>query len=219
MELLPPLDFGWPWKPLSSAGTSITKTPNGSLEVTIEHEVISGITSQMLEWWFQNLDRDVRYRGQTVHAYRLWHPRDHLRVSFTRDAAGRVSPGQRVHIREMFARDPRFAVEEHAFLHRWDRYGVGLHVETAGQRIFELNHQFDDVPGGVQYRTRARVGAFRGALGALLNRVFVPHRFSAEKAQAWLTHNVEEVGCFEHFLPELFAAASVTPRAEAAQPV
>ena len=31
-------------------------------------------------------------------------------------------------------------------------------------------------------------------------------RFPAQKQQRWLQHNVEEVGYFEHFLSELFAA-------------
>jgi len=43
----------------------------------------------------------------------------------------------------------------------------------------------------------------------LLRRIFnsfiLPKAFGAEKATAWLTHNVEEVGCFEHFLPSLYA--------------
>lgn len=25
-----------------------------------------------------------------------------------------------------------------------------------------------------------------------------------EKAQVWLKHNIEEVGCFENFLPQLY---------------
>jgi hypothetical protein len=35
--------------------------------------------------------------------------------------------------------------------------------------------------------------------------VRAPYAFSNEKAQAWLRHNVEEVGNFARFLPELSA--------------
>jgi hypothetical protein len=40
--------------------------------------------------------------------------------------------------------------------------------------------------------------------GALLRR-----RFSDAKAEAWLKHNVEEVGNLPHFLPKLHASRAV----------
>lgn len=206
LPLPAPLEVDWSWKAVTSAVTELKKSDSGSLELTIEHELIRGITTEMLAWWFQHLDRDVDWQGGKLHAYRLWHPRDHVRIDFTRDRAGRITPGQRIHIQEMFARDPRYTVDEHPRIHRWDRYGIGFHVDILGTRMFELNHQFEDVPGGVQYRSRARIGAFRGLVGGVLNRVVIPGRFGEEKARAWFTHNVEEVGCFEHFLPQLFAA-------------
>ena len=184
----------------------MTPTRAGGFELAIEHEIIRGISTEMLEWWFQNLDRDFDYRGQRLHAYRMWHPLDHIRIDFTRDEAGRIAPGQRVHIQEVFGRDPRNRIDEHVWLHRWDRYGIGLHATIAGIRMFELNHQFDDVPGGVQYRSRARIGAFSGLVGGMLTRVALPRRFPPQKATAWFKHNIEEVGCFENFLPELYAA-------------
>jgi hypothetical protein len=44
------------------------------------------------------------------------------------------------------------------------------------------------------------------AFGRLLfNRLIRPVVFSDLMGPAWLKHNVEEVGNFEHFLPALFA--------------
>ncbi len=63
-----------------------------------------------------------------------------------------------------------------------------------------------DVEGGVQYRSCALVGAASGPLRPLINSLVVPRLFSDEKARAWLRHNVEEVGCFEQFLPDIYAA-------------
>jgi len=40
----------------------------------------------------------------------------------------------------------------------------------------------------------------------IANYIALPRQFSARKADAWLRHNVEEVGCFEHMLPALYAA-------------
>jgi hypothetical protein len=38
-----------------------------------------------------------------------------------------------------------------------------------------------------------------------MNRFVRPRLFPDDKARAWLRHNVEEVGNFEFFLPELYA--------------
>jgi hypothetical protein len=54
----------------------------------------------------------------------------------------------------------------------------------------------------VRYRSRALVGA-EGMLGPFVN-VLVRRLFSDDTAQAWVRHNVEEVGCFENFLPALW---------------
>jgi hypothetical protein len=58
----------------------------------------------------------------------------------------------------------------------------------------------------VRYRSRVVVGATGGPLPPLLNRFALPRLFGEETARAWLRHNVEEVGCFENFLPEIHAA-------------
>jgi hypothetical protein len=56
------------------------------------------------------------------------------------------------------------------------------------------------------------IGAHDRCLGAdtafgrrLFNRPIRPMVFSDLMGPAWLKHNVEEVGNFEHFLPALFA--------------
>ena len=42
-------EFGWALKLLSSDKTSITPMDNGQIEVIIEHDLIKGITTDMLE--------------------------------------------------------------------------------------------------------------------------------------------------------------------------
>ena len=57
---------------------------------------------------------------------------------------------------------------------------------------------------GVEVRSfgAAMIAAF---VIALFNTVIRPRIFSSEMGTAWLTHNVEEVGMFEHILPPLHA--------------
>lgn len=52
------------------------------------------------------------------------------------------------------------------------------------------------------------VGARRGPLRIIFNRFIRPRLFADEMGRAWLRHNVEEVGNFESFLPDLFPADS-----------
>ena len=57
----------------------------------------------------------------------------------------------------------------------------------------------------MRYRSRALVGV-EGVLAPLLNPL-ARRRFSDETARAWCRHNVEQVGCFENFLPALWERA------------
>jgi hypothetical protein len=126
-------------------------------------------------------------------------------VTLFRGSSGRLGVGDRLHIVEMFARDPRFTVDNDARVHRWDANGIGFHVVIGGFRVFNLDHSFEDVDGGVRYRSRALIGA-EGPWGRLVNQI-AQRRFSDETARAWCRHNVEEVGCFENFLAALWRRA------------
>ena len=52
-----------------------------------------------------------------------------------------------------------------------------------------------------------RLVHFHGAEGDPLNALLVRAIFPVARGRAWLLHNVEEVGNWEHFLPQLFTAA------------
>jgi len=207
LTLPAPRDFGWELKTLDSATTAHITRPDGTMELTIDHSLIRGVTVDMLEWWFQNFDKEVEFQGKTYQGYLLWHPFDHVGATFFRNAEGRLTAGQRIHIREVFGRDMRFVVDDIVGLHRWDRGGIGLNAKKLGHTVMKLDHTFADEEGGVHYRSRMIVGAESGWLKGIINRLAVPRLFSQEKGTAWLRHNVEEVGCFENFLPELYARA------------
>jgi len=203
ITLPPPRELGWNLKPVDSARTSVERIRDGRMTISIDHEIIRGITTGMLAWWFQTFDRTVTWEGRELQAYLLWHPLDHVQVTLLRGPSGRVGVGDGIHITEVFGRDLRFTVDQRVRIHRWDGNGIGFHAVIGGFRVFNLDHAFEDVPGGVQYRSRALVGA-EGMLGGLVNAI-AKSRFTDETARAWCRHNVEEVGCFENFLPALWA--------------
>jgi hypothetical protein len=46
--------------------------------------------------------------------------------------------------------------------------------------------------------------AGKGPLSRLINRIIQPIVFPRRKGVAWLKHNVEEVGNFQFFLPQMY---------------
>lgn len=209
-KLSPPYDFGWKLREVTSADVVQTELGDGRLEILINHAPLTGISTEMLEWWFQSFDGVAQYKGRSIPAYHLWHPHDHVGVTFDRGGTQRVAPRNTIRIQEVFGRDPRYEVNVTAEIHRWDRRGVGFHTDVLGHRISELDHVFTDTPAGADYRSRLRFGAGNGPLRHMINTMVVAKRFSPALATAWIRHNVEEVGCFVEFLPELFATRAIT---------
>jgi hypothetical protein len=204
MKLPPERDFGWDLKQTDSAKTGIYQLPSGQKELTIEHETVRGITTEMLRWWFQEFPRlTVTKDGEEYPVYHLWHPSDHISVDAV--PPGKVRQGHHLVINEAFQRNPEYHVQEKAEVYYLDHDGIGLRVTKLGQPVMQLRHEFEDISSGVRYRSRMVVGAERGLLKQLINRVIVPRNFGPGKANTWFRHNIEEVGCFEQFLPELYA--------------
>ena len=215
-----PLPIAAPLKPLSSARTSLTRLSNGELELTIKHDVLRGVTREMVAWWFCHIDGTMQYGGQTVSRYRVWHPYDHIAYrDLTVAADGSGSVGTRRHIVEAFGRNSRYLVNIIDRVVHLDETGILLVTEEAGitlgrlqsplvslgLNVGTLQHDFYVAPRGTRYESRMVVG-HDSLFGRLfLNRVVLPALvLSEDMGRAWLRHNVEEVGNLEHFLPTLY---------------
>jgi hypothetical protein len=73
-----------------------------------------------------------------------------------------------------------------------------------GPPIARLEYTFTPVGDGTLYENSITFGPDLPVLRPLFNRVIRPRVFPDAKARAWFKHNVEEVGNFEFFLPELY---------------
>jgi hypothetical protein len=206
LEMPPPLAIDWQMKPLSSARTDMRDLPDGRVELTIEHDTISGVTPAMLAWWFRTFpDGTVEQDGRQVSMYRLWHPRDHIRVDVLKppaDGAPGVSKGARVAICERIAEKPRRVIADVA---QMDESGLTLVLRRGPLRVAELRHKFITTAEGTLYRSRLVAGPTVPIVGRLLSAFVKRFVLTPEMGRAWLKHNVEEVGNFEFFLPELYA--------------
>lgn len=198
-----PLELGWMMRERSSAAISRRVLPDGRLEQVIQHGLLPGITPDLLLWWFGVIDRTVEFRGVRCLAYRLWHPRDHIHFEVRgRAADGSVGPGVEFHIVEAFGARPEFLVDDTFKVSKLDRSGVRLELWKGNRLLASLDEDWEDAGGGLRYTVTMRVG-FESAL-RFLNPI-VRRRLRA-RLDAWLTHNVEEVGNLPLFLPELRAS-------------
>ncbi|MCW5634612.1 MAG: hypothetical protein KIT17_14860 [Rubrivivax sp.] len=207
LPLLPERPHVGPMKPVTSAATSASQLPSGQRLLTIEHDVIRGVTPAMVRWWFENLGKTMRYRGTVYPRYLLWHPRDHIHFEVaTLSPGGGAGQGAMVRIVEAFAAHADYHVDSIVLFEKLDDEGLTLVRREFGRELFRLEHRFASVPGGTSYRSRLLAGASSGRLTGLINSVLLPRVFPDAMATAWLTHNVEEVGMLEHVLPALHAA-------------
>jgi hypothetical protein len=209
MELPAPLEFGWQMKSLESAKTALNHLPDGRIELTILHDVLKGVTPQMLLWWFTHIAGDMEYQGKRYSRYRVWHPKDHIYWALAKPGSnGKAEAGAVFHIAEAFGRNPNYRIDVQEVIEKLDETGIRLSNRRAGFEVSNLEHTFTPVPGGTLYRSRMTVGAEHPLARGLINFYIRPRVFPEAMARAWLRHNVEEVGNFEWFLPALYAIST-----------
>ncbi|MDP4502239.1 DAPG hydrolase family protein [Nonomuraea turcica] len=195
----------WPLRPAESAKVSRT-AHDGQVVVSIEHAPLSGVTPDMLAWWYAHVPGTMAYAGDVYPRYLVWHPLDHILYQVIRPAAGGgVGPGAQLHITEALGRDPGRLIDIRVQVEELGAAGAIIAKRVAGTHLVRLENEFAAAPEGVRYVTRMRLGD-HSPLGRLaLNRVATTRAFPPAKLQAWTRHHIEEIGNLEHFLPALYA--------------
>jgi len=199
---LPPLDLGWKLKPLDSAQTRVERDRYGRSRFLIRHDIVKGVTPEMLVWWFHHMDGHLTVGDRRVPRYRAWHPRDHVLHEYLRPArdGSKAGPGAVFHIVEFFQGRAEHRVDIHAVIERLDHGGFAHHDRVAGVVGARMDYTFTPVDGGTLYENSLTVGVPARALNVAIRALAFPDA----RGEAWMLHNVEEVGNFENFLPELY---------------
>ena len=198
-----PLPLLYPLRPLEPTRVSRELLPGHRVRMTTDHEPLAGVTPDMLLWWFRNIGGDMEYAGRRVSRYRVWHPLDHIDWKLDREApGGGVGEGSRFHIVEAFGRRPDMRIDTVDTVEKLDRTGIRLSLRIAGVQVFQLEHTWSAGRGRTHYVSVFDLGA-RSRLFTPLNAYLRRRVFRPEMDEAWLRHNIEEVGRLEHFLPAL----------------
>ncbi|MGI8829098.1 MAG: DAPG hydrolase family protein [Candidatus Limnocylindria bacterium] len=203
-KLPPPLDLDWPMKAWQDAELEL-RYERAHMIMTIEHELVRGVTPAMLDWWFRHIGGEMEINGRTYSRYRVWHPLDHIDWQLVEGDPARVGVGAKFRIIEAFNRNPAWLVDSVETVTKLDETGIRLERHILGSEVFSLEHWFEPADGGTRYRSRIELGADTLFGRVLFNRLIRPMIFSDLMGPAWLMHNVEEVGNLEHFLPALHA--------------
>lgn len=203
--LPPERDFGWNMKTLDSAKTNFFTDNNNVFHLTIEHDILRGVTPKMLCWWFHNIGGEMTYQGKTYPKYLVWHPKDHIHWSLTKYSANKeIETGSYFRIVEAFDRNMKFLIDSIELVEKLDETGIRLTRKIGKIEVFSLQHDFIKDGNNTIYKSKMIIGTSNAFLSTIFNSYVRPHFFTHEMGTAWLKHNIEEVGNFEFFLPELY---------------
>ncbi len=199
-----PLEINWLRKPVESAKSGMEILPDGRLRCRIEHEIIRDVTPKMLVWWFSHLEGDVEIEGEKYNRYRVWHPEDHVFAEYAkRNSDGTIGVGSVIHMAEMLTANPKYLVHIYTEIKKLDETGYIHQPRIHGLKLAQMDYEFQEVSGGTLYKNSLTIG-LKGVLGNILNPPIRRFIFDEKRGQAWIKHNIEEVGNFEFFLPKLF---------------
>lgn len=202
----------------------IMQRNNGQFMVVLNHALLRRVSAEMLTWWFRTftqlrvtLDTVPGYEGQIVPAYLLWHPSDHFNAELKGETGPDGAPvfgSTHIHIQEAMQYPtygwsyPVNAELTVAYV-SGDGCAMGRILPFFGPAMMLRIHFCDLVQAGTHLGAHYHyeiVICVRGndPVSRFINRR-ITQSFGPQFFEVWQTHNVIEVGTFEHFLPALYA--------------
>lgn len=202
----------FPFRSRDTARVSLQRFPHGRRRVTIDHEPLTGVTPGELLQWFGSIGRTMEYGGEVVPRYLAWHPLDHIRWELARPApGGGAAEGARFRIVEQFGARPEYRIDVVDRVEKLDETGIRLVQRVAGIVVLQLEHTWSAGRDRTHYVSMLDLGARSRWLSGVNRQL--QRRFPDPMVDAWITHNIEEVGLLEHLIPMLRPARTDSPSA------
>lgn len=153
-------------------------------DLVIDHE-LPGVTPEMIDWWWDNIDSLERYRD--------WHPRSHMAFEWVSEGEGHVGRTHKVTERiGLFPSTLRIRWEEPDSVtipRVYEHVNVGSILSKENEPISWVMHQYEPMTGGTRMRSTFRL----------------PAKTPGFFIKALKKHNIEEMWQFPLFLPALYA--------------
>jgi hypothetical protein len=181
--------------------------------IVVDH-IIPGVTPEMLDWWWVNMEK----------GYELWCPDEHkgFRWEIKPPLGGHIgavqiatesidySPVRDIRIEWV---DPNLGTREQKDFWTYEHLLTASATSSKSRtrpRI-ELSHQWEAIPGGC--KMRSCMHQFRGPPPGNFSVGSVPPHPSGKKPSGggWRTHNIAEVSTFKAFLPALWGIWQAVP--------
>lgn len=204
-NLPPALSVSWLKKEVSSAESGTEILPDGRIKFWIRHSLLKGVTPKMLVWWFSHLEGKMEYEGGLYDRYLVWHPEDHVHASYeTRLPDGSIGPGASIRLVEYLGRNKNYIVNIVTDIEKLDETGYIHNPKLDGIfKVARMEYEFSARGENTFYENCLIIG-WKGRSWKWIRPLFLKFVFTKERGLAWIKHNVEEVGQFERFLPELY---------------
>ena len=201
-----PRHFPWAVADYRLAHATHRILPTGQIELEIDHLPLTGITPEMLAWWYRVLPiSTVEINGTTYPLYHIFHLTEHGQLWVEEpatDGSAGMGEGSLVARREWFG---PFDSEGAGRVISIAPEGMTIRPEVAGVQIGEIRHLFSATPTGSQYRVESLIGVDWPIIAPLLNAVLRKTTFSEPMLAEWKRHQIEEVSMLNHYLPQLYA--------------
>src|ERR1051326_3735417 len=177
-----PLAFDWEMRAVADADITVRQIDDGRVEHVLRHAPIPGVTPEMLLWYFENIDKELVWRGQRAIAYRFWHPIDH--IHFKRH--GKLGPGDRWHIVEAFGGDPEFLLDQVFEVQKLDETGFIMCAFVGGAMVSHIDERWEWTSDGLVWTVHALAGTNRFPVRFVFRRM----RPKIDKLlERWHQHN------------------------------
>ncbi|TGK30111.1 hypothetical protein EHQ05_03895 [Leptospira yasudae] len=204
-KLPPSLPVSWLKKNVNTAESGMEILPDGRVKFWIRHSPLKGVTPKMLVWWFSHLEGTMEYDGGVFNRYRVWHPEDHVHASYeSRLPDGSIGPGASIRLVEYLGRNKNHIVNIVTEIEKLDETGYIHNPRLEGKyKVARMEYEFSAI-GNDTFYTNCLIIGWKGWTWNWIRPLFLKFVFNKERGFAWIKHNVEEVGQFERFLPELY---------------
>ncbi len=175
--------------------------------IVVDH-VIPGVTAEMLDWWWVNMEK----------GYELWCPDEHKgfrwkikpplggHIGAVQIATESIDYGPVMPIRIEWV-DPNLGTEEQKKFWTYEHLltAAGPTDPQSGNKSHVvLSHQWEPIPGGCKMRSCMH-GIPGGPPGGAPAGLMPPHPSGKKPTGGgWRTHNIAEVSTFKAFLPTLW---------------